>query len=206
MSEVGEEVSTTMEDHRSSPIQDVTKRGDHTKAGMLFLGAFGFPTLSFVAAILAALSSALLFVRGAIVGVAKLLGLGFGLSGFAGDVGREALAVLVVGLLAPLVLILLEFVFATRRTDVERVPATDAGRRVRPFRLELEGVRLTTGGLWWRTNNIVGSYSSKDAETDSQLVGGGAVSFKALSAALRLVLGATVGILVLETEMVSLRL
>ena len=43
-------------------------------------------------------------------------------------------------------------------------------------------------------------------EIDLQLVGGGAVSFRALSAALRLVLGATVGVFVLATEMVSLRL
>lgn len=41
---------------------------------------------------------------------------------------------------------------------------------------------------------------------NSQLVGGGAVSFKARSAALRLVLGATVGVFVLATEIVSLRL
>lgn len=158
------------------------------KAGMLFLGAFGFPTLSFVAAILAALSAALLFVRGAIVGAAILLGLGFGLSGFAGDVGRVVLVGLVTGLLTPLVLIPLEFVFVARRTDVERVPATDAGR-VRPFRLELEDVRLGVGGLWWR-----------------KLEGGGAVSFMTRRAALLLVLGATVGVFVLATEMVSLRL
>ena len=45
--------------------------------------------LSFVAVSFAALSAALLFMRGAIVGAATLLGLGFGLSGFAGDeIGR----------------------------------------------------------------------------------------------------------------------
>ena len=103
--------------------------------------------LSFAAAILAALNAALLFVRGAIVGAAILLGLGFGLSGFAGDVGREVLVGLEAGLLTPLVLTPLEFVFVARRTDVERVPATDAGR-VRPFRPGLEGVRVITGGLW----------------------------------------------------------
>jgi hypothetical protein len=157
---------------------------------MFFLGVFDFPRLSLVAAILAALSAALLFVRGAIVGAPTLLGLGFGLSGFAGDVDREVLVGFLVGLLAPLVLTPLEFVFVARRTDVERVPATEAGRReVRPFKPELEGVRVSTGGLWWR-----------------KLVGGGAVSFRARSAALLLVLGATVGVFVLATEMVSLRL
>ena len=173
---------------------------------MLFLGALDFPTLSFVAAILAALSNALLFVRGAIVGPATLLGLGFGLSGFAGDVGREVLVGFLAELLTPFVLIPLEFVFVARRTDVERVPATDAGRKeARPFRPELEGVRESTGGLWWRTDYVVRSYSSKGGGADSQLVGG-AVSFKARSAALRLVLGATVGVFVLATEIVSLLL
>lgn len=124
-------------------------REDHTKAGMLFLGAFDFPTLSFVAAILAALSAALLFVRGAMVGAATLLGLGFGLSGFTGDVEREVLADLVTGL-TPLVFTPLEFVFVARRTDVGGVPATDAGR-TRPLRPMLEGLRTGTGGLWWRT-------------------------------------------------------
>jgi len=128
-------------------------REDHTKAGMLFLGAFDFPTLSFVAAILAALSAALLFVRGAMVGAATLLGRGFGLSGFTGDVEREVLADLVAGL-APLVFTPLEFVFVARRTDVERVPATDAGR-TRPLRPMLEGVRTGTGGLWWRTDSTL---------------------------------------------------
>jgi len=109
---------------------------------MLFRGALGFPTLSFIAAILAALNAALLFVRGAIVGAETLLGLGFGLSGFAGEVEREVLADLV----TPLVFTPLEFVSAARRTDVERVPATDAGRG-RLFGPELEGVRVT-GGLW----------------------------------------------------------
>jgi len=154
---------------------------------MLFLGAFGFPTLSFVAAILAALSAALLFVRGAMVGAATLLGLGFGLSGFAGDVEREVLADLVTGLI-PLGFTPLEFVFVARRTDVERVPATDAGR-VRPLRPVLEGVRVGIGGLWWR-----------------KLEGGLVLSFMARSAALLFVFGATVGTFVLATEMVSLRL
>lgn len=121
---------------------------------MPFLGVFDFPTLSFVAAILAALSAALLFVRGAIVGAATLLGLGLGLSGFAGDVERDDLMGLAAGLLTPLVLVPLEFVSAARRTDVERVPATEAGR-VRPFKPEVEGVRLSTGGLWRRTGDIV---------------------------------------------------
>lgn len=114
------------------PWTKSNKRGDHTKAGILFLGAFDFPALSFVAAIFAALSAALLFVRGAIVGTATLLGLGFGLPGFAGDVEREVLVGLVAELLTPLVLTPLEFVSATRRTDVERVPTTEAGR-LRPF-------------------------------------------------------------------------
>jgi len=127
-------------------------------------------------------------VRGAIVGAAILTGLRFGLSGFTGDVGREVLVGLVTEPLAPLGLTPLEFVFVARRTDVGRVPATDAGRD-RPFRLELEGVRVTIGGLWWR-----------------KLEGGGAVSFMARSAALLLVLGMTVGAFVLATEMVSLRL
>jgi len=117
---------------------------------MLFLGVFVFPTLSFVAAILAALNAALLFVRGAIVGAAMLLGLGFGLSGFAGDAGREVLAGLEIGLLTPLGFTPLEFVFVARvvarRMDDERVPATDAGR-VLPFRPGLEGVRVIAGGL-----------------------------------------------------------
>jgi len=174
------------------------------KAGMFFLGVFDFPTLSFVAAILAALSAALLFVRGAIVGAPTLLGLGFGLSGFAGDVDREVLAGLP---LTPLVLIPVEFVFVARRTDVERVPATEAGRKeVRPLKPELEGVRLSTGGLWCRTDYAVRSCTSGDAGTNSQLVGGGADSFRARSAALLLVLGATVGVFVLATEKVSLRL
>lgn len=173
---------------------------------MVFLGAFDFPALSFVAAILAALSAALLFVRGAIVGAAILLGLGFGLSGFAGDIDREVLTGFLAELLTPLVLIPLEFVFVARRTDVERIAATEAGRKeARPFRPELEGVRVTTGELWWRTNCIVRYLIGKDTMADSQLVGG-AVSFKARSAALRLVLGATVGVFVLATEMVSLRL
>jgi len=122
-------------------------------------------------------------MRGAIVGAAKLLGLGFGLSGFAGDVEREVLA----DLMPPLGLTTLEFVFATRRTDVERVPATDAGR-VRPFWSEPEDVRLITGGVWRRK------------------LEGGVWSFMARSAALRLVLGATVGTFVLATEIVSLLL
>lgn len=113
---------------------------------MLFLGAFDFPALSFAAAIFAALSAALLFVRGAIVGAATLLGLGLGLSGFAGDKEREVFVGLVAELLVPLVLTPLEFMFVARRTDVERVPATEAGR-LRPFRPELEGVRVVTGGL-----------------------------------------------------------
>jgi hypothetical protein len=71
-------------------------------------------------------------MRGAIVGAEKLLGLGLGLPGFAGEVGREVLGVLVAEPLTPLVLIRLEFVSAARRTDVDRVSATDAGR-VRPF-------------------------------------------------------------------------
>ena len=120
---------------------------------MFFLGVFGFPTLSFVAAILAALSAALLFVRGAIVGAQTLLGLGFGLSGFAGDVDREVLVGFLAAPLTPLVLVPLEFVFVARRMDIERVPATEAGRKeVRPFRPELEGVRVSTGGLWCRTD------------------------------------------------------
>jgi len=172
---------------------------------MLFLGAFDFPALSFVAAILAALSAALLFVRGVIVGPATLLGLGFGLSGFAGDMEREVLVRLTAELLAPLVLTPLEFVFVARRTDVERVPVTDAGR-VRPFRPELEGVRAITGGLWWRTDHTIRIHSTKDIGMDIQLEGGGVLSFMARSAALRLVLGVTVGIFVLATEMVSLRL
>ena len=98
---------------------------------------------------MAALSAALLFVRGVIVGAATLLGLGLGLSGFAGDVEREVLADLATGL-TPLVFTPLVFVFAARRTDVERVPATDAGRG-RPLIPVLEGVRVRTGGLWWRT-------------------------------------------------------
>lgn len=111
---------------------------------MVFLDVFDFLTLSFVIAILAALSAALLFVRGAIVGPATLLGLGLGLSGFAGDVEREVLA----DLLAPLVFISLEFVSAARRTDVERVPATEAGRKeARPFSPELEDVRVSAGGF-----------------------------------------------------------
>jgi hypothetical protein len=85
-------------------------------------------------------------MRGAIVGAAKLLGLGLGLSRFAGDMEREVL----VGLVAPLPLITLEFVFASRSTDVRRVPATDAGR-VRLFMSELEGVRLIAGGVQPRT-------------------------------------------------------
>ena len=101
---------------------------------MVFLGALGFPTLSFVAAILAVLSAALLFVREVIVGAATLLGLGLGLSSSAGDIER----VLLMGLMVnPLVLVPLVFVFALRRTDVVRVPATDAGC-VRPFRSFLE--------------------------------------------------------------------
>jgi len=152
------------------------------KAGMVFLGVFGLLTLSFVAAILAALSAALLFVRGAIVGAQTLLGLGRSLSGFAGDVEREVFADL-----TPLVLFPLEFVSVARRTDVERVPATDAGR-VRPFWSEPEDVRLITGGAWRRK------------------LEGGVWSFMARSAALRLVLGATVGTFVLATEIVSLLL
>lgn len=113
---------------RGHPRSELKERGDYTKAENLFPGAFGFPTVSFVAAIFAALSAALLFVRGAIVGAATLLGLGFGLSGFAGDMEREVLTGLVTELLTPLVLTPLEFVSAARRTDVERVPATDAGR------------------------------------------------------------------------------
>ena len=174
---------------------------------MFFLGAFAFPTLSFMAAILAALSAALLFVRGAIVGAQTLLGLGFGLSGFAGDVGREVLVGFLAAPVTPLVLVPLVFVFVARRTDVERVPATETGRKeVRPVTLELEGVRASTGGLWCRTDFVIRSCPDRDAGTDSQLVGGGAVSFRARSAALRLVLGATVGVFVLATEMVSLRL
>lgn len=138
-------------------------------------------------------------MRGAIVGPATLLGLGFGLSGFAGEVEREVLADLV----APLVFTPLEFVSAARRTDVERVPATDAGRG-RLFGPELEGARVT-GGLWWRTDYTVRSLSKKDAG-NSQLEGGGALSFMARSAALLFVLGATVGAFVLATEIVSLRL
>lgn len=141
----------------------VSERGNHTNAATLFLGALDFPAVSFVPAILAALNAALLFVRGAIVGAATLLGRGFGLSGFAGDMEREVLIGLVAERLTPLVLTPLEFVSAARRTDVERVPATDAGR-LRPFWSELEGVRLTTGGLWWRTRNAVRNYWSKDEE------------------------------------------
>lgn len=126
---------------------------------MFLLGAFDFPALSFVAAILAALSAALLFVRGAIVGAATLLGLGLGLSGFAGDIEREVLMGLVTGL-TPLVFTPLEFVFAARRTDVERVPATDAGR-VRPFKPGLEDVRVVTGGFCWRTDYTVRTRSGK---------------------------------------------
>lgn len=99
---------------------------------MLFLDAFDFPALPFVAAIFAALNAALLFVRGTIVGAAMLVGLGFGLSGFAGDVEREDLVDLEAEGLTPLVLVPLEFMFAARRTDVECVPTADAGR-VRPF-------------------------------------------------------------------------
>jgi len=110
-------------------IQIKQERG-HTKAEILFLRAFRFTTLSFVAAIFAALSAALLFVRGVIAGAAMLLGLGFG---FTGDLEREVLMGVVAELLTPLVLNPLEFVSVTRRMDVERVPATDAGRRVRPF-------------------------------------------------------------------------
>jgi hypothetical protein len=176
---------------------------------MVFLGAFGFPTLSFVAAILAALSAALLFVRGVIVGPATLLGLGLGLSGFAGDTEREVLAGLVTGLtplgFTALVFTTLEFVFVARRTEVERVPATDAGR-VRPLRPELEGVRLRTGGLWWRTDYTIRTHSKKDTGTNSQLEGGWLLSFMARSAALLFVLGATVGAFVLATEIVSRRL
>lgn len=149
---------------------------------------------------MAALSAALLFVRGVIVGAATLLGRGFGFCGFAGDVGREVLAGLVTDMargLTPL-----EFVFVARRTDVERVPATDAGR-VRPFRLELEDVR---GGVWWRTDYTVRTCSGKNTGMVSQLEGGGVLSFIARSAALRLVLGETVGAFVLATEKVSLRL
>lgn len=94
---------------------------------MLFLDVFDFLTPSFVAAIFAALSAALLFVRGTIVGTAILLGRAFGLSGLAGDVEREVLVGFAAGPLT-----LLEFVFDSRRTEVKRVPATDAGR-VRPF-------------------------------------------------------------------------
>lgn len=99
------------------------------KAGMLFLGALDFPTASF-AAIFAALSVALLFVRGSIVGAAMLLGLAFGLSGFAGDVEREDLVYLEAEPFTPLVLTRLKF--DSRSTEVGRVPATDAGR-IRPF-------------------------------------------------------------------------
>jgi hypothetical protein len=116
---------------------------------MPFLGVFDFPAVSFVAAILAALSAALLFVRGVIVGPATLLGLGLGLSGFAGEVERDDLVGLLVNFLTPLVLTPLEFVSVARRTDVVRVPETEAGRTgVRPFKPELEGVRVSTGGLW----------------------------------------------------------
>ena len=106
-------------------------------------------------------------MRGAIVGAAKLLGLGFGLSGFAGDVEREVL----VDLVDPLVLTTLEFVFATRRTDVERVPATDAGR-VRPFWSESEDVRLITGGVWRRTGYTIRTSTNGNVGTNSQLEGG----------------------------------
>ena len=92
-------------------------------------------------------------MRGVIVGAATLLGLGLGLSGFAGDIERVLLMGLVAELLTPLVWVPLVFVFAVRRTDVVRVPATDAGR-VRPFRLVLECVRVTAGGLG-RTDHIV---------------------------------------------------
>ena len=118
------------------------------------MGAFDFPRPSSVAAIFAALSAALLFMRGAIVGAEKLLGLGLGLPGFAGDVERDVLGVSVAELLTPFVLTRLEFVSVARRTDVERVPATDAGR-VRPFWLESEDVRVSTGGLWWRTGCLL---------------------------------------------------
>lgn len=128
---------------------------------MLLLGVFDFPMLSFVAAIFAALNAELLFGRGAIVGAAILLGLGFGLSGFAGDMEREVLVGLETGLLTPLGFTPLELVFAARRTDVGRDPATDAGR-VRPFKPGLEGVRVITGGLWWRTDYIIRTCSSKD--------------------------------------------
>jgi len=137
-----------------------------------------------MAAIFAALSAALLFVRGVIVGAAKLVDR---LLGFAGDVERDVLADLTTGSLTLLVLTPLEFVFVSRRTD-GRVPATDAGR-VRPLRPELEGVRVIAGIVLWR-----------------KLEGGGVLSFKARSAALLFVLGATVGAFVLATEMVSLRL
>ena len=166
---------------------------------MVLRGAFGFATLSFIAAIFAALSAALLFVRGVIDGAATLLGLGLGLSGFAGEAEREVLADLV----TPLVFTPLEFVSAARRTDVGRVPATDAGRG-RLFGPELEGVRVS-GGVWCRTDYIVRTCPSKNTE-NSQLEGGGALSFMARSAALLFVLGATVGAFVLATEIVSLRL
>lgn len=171
----------------------------HTKAGLFILGAFDFLAISFASAILAALSAALLFVRGVIVGAATLLGRGFGFSGFAGDVGREILATDLALGFTPL-----EFVFVARRTEDERVPATDAGR-VRLFRLESEGVRVGAG-LWWRTDYTVRTRSGKDAGMNSQLEGGWVLSFIARSAALRLVLGRTVGAFVLATEMVSLRL
>lgn len=48
--------------------------------------------------------------------------------------------------LTPFVLTPLEFVSAARRTDVGRVPATEAGR-LRPFWSELVDVRESTGGL-----------------------------------------------------------
>lgn len=131
---------------KGHPWSRQTRRRDHTKAGMLFLDAFDFLTPSFVAAIFAALSAALLFVRGTIVGTAILLGRAFGLSGFAGDVEREVFVDFVTGLSTPLGLALLEFVFDSRRTDVKRVPATDAGR-LRPFWSELDDVRVVTGGL-----------------------------------------------------------
>jgi hypothetical protein len=125
-------------------------------------------------AILAALSAALLFVRGVIVGAATLLGLGFGLSGFAGGVERVLLVDLVTELLTPLGLVPLVFVFVVWRMDVVRVLSTDAGRVRLAFRPVLEGVRVTAGGLG-RTDCIVRSLSSKYARTDSQLEGGGSV-------------------------------
>ena len=104
---------------------------------------------------MATLSAALLSLRGVIDGAATLLGLGLGLSSFAGDVERVLLMNLVVELLTPFVLVPFVFVFAARRTD-----------------LQLEG---------------------------------GGMSFMARSAALRLVLGGTVGIFMFAIEIVSLR-